>query len=72
MVSINSSVSLFNFSPNDLSIRECGLLKSPTIDGSILINVFKFYSTFLMKLGAPEFGACMFRIGCVLVNPSPD
>lgn len=51
-----------DFCPDGLSIGVNEVLKSPTINGLILIHVFKSQSTLFMKLGTPEFGAYMFRI----------
>lgn len=49
--------------PDDVYVEWSGILKSPDINGLMLICVFIFSSNFfLMKLGTPKFGTCMFRI----------
>lgn len=57
-------VSLFIFQPNDLPVGESKVLKSPTIsiNGFMLICIFKSNSTISMKLDTPEFAAYMFGI----------
>lgn len=51
-MSLNSDICLFIFFFVQMSIEDRTVLKSPTVDGSMLICVFKSSSTFLkMKLG---------------------
>lgn len=50
------------FCPDDLSIGENGVLKSPTINGQGSICVFNSSSRFLMILGISEFDKYILRI----------
>ena len=61
-MSFNSSVSIFSFCPDDLSIGESRVLKFPTITMLGLICGFTYRSICSRKLGAPVFGTNVFRI----------
>ena len=52
-----SSMSLFSFCFNDLSIGESRLLKCPTIIGSGSMCVLSFNKVSFMNVGALAFGA---------------
>ena len=61
ITSINFTVSLFSFCFNDLSIDECGELKSLTIMWDSMY-VLSFSKVSFMTVGAFAFGVLMFRI----------
>lgn len=62
MITFNSDIPQFSFCPNDLYIGEGDIVISPTIFKLQFICIFPCTNMLLVKLSAPEFGACTFRI----------
>jgi hypothetical protein len=47
------------FFPNDLFIGKNRVLKSPSINGLLLVSVIKSSNTFFMKLSISDFDGCL-------------